>query len=74
MSPIPPASSAEVPLVDPRRQHWHDHVSWSTDNTEIIGQTPTGRATIAALRLNDALIVAARALWTGTGGHPPRDE
>ena len=48
--------------------------SWSTDGTEIIGQTPTGRTTIAGLRLNDALIVTARSLWTGTGFHPPHDE
>jgi len=34
----------------------------------------TERATIAALRLNNALIVAARGLWTGTGLHPPHGE
>jgi hypothetical protein len=66
-----PDSGAEVPLFDPRRQHWSEHFSWSTDGTEIIGQTSTGRATIVALRLNDALIIAARALWTGIGLHPP---
>ena len=71
---IDPASGAEVLLFDPRRQRWHEHFSWSTDGTEIIGQTHTGRATIAALRLNDALSVAARSLWTGTGVQPPRDE
>jgi len=32
------------------------------------------RADLAAPRLNDALSVAARALWTGTGVHPPQDE
>lgn len=48
--------------------------SWSTGGTEIIGQTPTGRVTIAALRLNEALIVAARSFWIGTGVHPPQDE
>lgn len=68
-----PDSGAEVPLFDPRRQPWSEHFSWSTDGTEIIGQTSTGRATIVALRLNDALLVAARALWTGTGLHPPQD-
>jgi HNH endonuclease len=70
---LDPSSGTEVLLFDPRRQRWHEHFSWSTDGTEIIGQTPTGRAPIAALRLNDALIVAARSLWTGTGLHPPQD-
>ena len=69
-----PVSATEVPLFNPRRQQWHEHFFWSTDGTEIIGQTPTGRATIAALKLNDVLIVAARSLWTGMGFHPPRDE
>src|SRR5262245_37577958 len=71
---VDPASGAEVPLFDPRRQPWHEHFSWNTDSTEIIGQTPIGCATIAALRLNDVLIMAARSLWTGTGLHPPHDE
>jgi hypothetical protein len=71
---LDPASGLEAPLFNPRQQRWHEHFFWSTDSTEIIGQTPTGRATIAALRLNDVLIVAARALWTGTGLHPPQDE
>ena len=71
---IDPESGAEVPLFNPRRQRWHEHFSWSTDGTEIIGQTATGRATIAALGLNNALIVAARSLWTGMGLHPPQGE
>ena len=71
---LDPSSGIEVPLFDPRRQRWHEHFSWSPDGTEVIGQTPTGRATIAARGLNDALIVAARSLWTGTGLHPPQDE
>jgi hypothetical protein len=71
---IDPVTGAEVPLFDPRRQSWQEHFSWSADNTEIIGQTATGRATITALKLNDALIVAARALWTGTSLHPPQEE
>ena len=41
--------------------------------TEIIGLTATGRATIAALRLNNPEIVAARSLWVQAGWHPPRD-
>jgi len=71
---IDPESGAEVPLFDPRHQRWLDHFSWSPDGTEIMGRTPTGRATIVALRLNDALIVGARSLWAGMGVHPPQDE
>jgi hypothetical protein len=69
-----PDSSIPVPLFDPRRQRWNDHFAWSSDGTEIIGLSPTGRATIAALKMNDPLIVSARSLWVGIGAHPPRDE
>lgn len=70
---IDPVSATAVPLFHPRRQRWDEHFSWSANGTEIIARTPTGRATIAALKLNDTLIVAARALWAGTGLHPPHD-
>src|SRR5215207_2156717 len=53
---LDPTSGTEVTLFDPRRQRWSEHFVWSTDGIEIIGQTATGRATVAALRLNDALI------------------
>jgi hypothetical protein len=33
--------------------------------------TATGRATIAALRLNNPETVAARSLWVQAGWHPP---
>jgi hypothetical protein len=70
---LDPESGAEAPLFDPRQQHWHEHFAWSADGTEIIGRTPTGRVTVAALRLNDALIVGTRSLWVGVGVHPPQD-
>ena len=44
-----------------------------TDGELIIGKTPVGRATIAALGMNDPLIVAARALWVRGGWWPPQD-
>jgi hypothetical protein len=71
---IDPVSATEVSLFDPRQQRWHEHFSWSTDSTELIGRTPTRRATISALRVSDALIGGARSLWTDMGVHPPRDE
>nr|WP_277882007.1 hypothetical protein [Leptolyngbya sp. FACHB-541] len=37
----------------------------------VEGQTPVGRATIAALRMNNSVIVAARSRWVISGWHPP---
>lgn len=68
-----PESGADVTLFNPRLQHWSDHFAWSEDSTTLIGLTPSGRATIDALRLNHPLIVVARSIWVGTGLHPPED-
>ena len=64
-------SGQETALFHPRQQHWSEHFAWSADGTTIIGVTPTGRATIAALQLNHPLIVAARFIWVGACLHPP---
>jgi len=69
-----PESDTVVSLFDPRHQNWKEHFTWSTDGTEIVGLTPTGRATILALEINDPLIVSARGLLVGMGLHPPRDK
>lgn len=70
---IDPVSATPALLFHPRQQQWDEHFSWSADGTEIIGQTPTGRATVAALSMNAPLIVGARALWVGMGAHPPHN-
>jgi hypothetical protein len=62
-----------VRLFDPRRQVWVDHFGWSTEGDVIVGRTSTGRATIAALRLNRAEIVEARRGWVIAGWHPPEE-
>ena len=59
-------------LFNPRMQNWFDHFRWDGDGVHMIGLTPTGRATIAALHLSDdrdALIV--RELWVAAGWFPP---
>jgi hypothetical protein len=68
-----PHSGEIVRLFDPRRQTWSDHFSWSTEGDLILGNTPTGRATIAAVRLNRAELVEARRGWVIAGWHPPKD-
>ena len=68
---IDPETGISVPLFNPRTQVWTEHFSWSDDGTSIIGQTPTGRATVVALSLNTELRIRARALWVEAGWHPP---
>lgn len=70
---IDPESGAEVPLFNPRRQHWGEHFAWNTEGTKILGLTATGRATVVALEMNDPLIVGARSLWVTMGAHPPHN-
>lgn len=60
-----------VPLFNPRRQVWSEHFQWSATGTVIIGLTACGRATIYALKLNNAVIVKARTRWVSAGWHPP---
>lgn len=66
-----PITGEIVPLFNPRTQAWAEHFAWSPDGTHIIGLTAIGRATVVALRMNDALRVAARWRWVSVGWHPP---
>ena len=68
-----PATGEVVRLFDPRRQEWSEHFMWTTSGDEIIGITPTGRATLEALQLNRPVLVYARWLWVKWGRHPPED-
>jgi hypothetical protein len=61
----------QVSLFHPRRQCWADHFIWSADDLEIIGLTPTGRATVIALQLNRAEVVNLRRILLAFGEHPP---
>lgn len=60
-----------VPLFNPRQQSWQEHFTWVNGGTHIAGLTPTGRATVIALRLNNEYITEARALWIDSNWHPP---
>jgi hypothetical protein len=60
---VDPHSGRSVALFHPRKQVWHDHFRWSRSNTVVIeGTTPTGRATVQRLQMNDPRIVRARKL------------
>ncbi len=62
-----------VPLFNPRTQTWGEHFAWANGGTHIIGLTECGRATVAALRLNNEYVVEARSLWIARDWHPPSD-
>jgi len=67
------ATGAKVTLFNPRTQKWFQHFAWDNGGTQIIGLSPTGRATIEALKLNNPYIVPARRLWVLAGWHPPKE-
>jgi hypothetical protein len=68
---VDPQTGDEARLFHPRQHSWQAHFTWSTDGLRIIGLTPTGRATVNTLDMNNAQIVKSRILWVGAGWHPP---
>jgi hypothetical protein len=53
-----PDSGELVRLFNPRIQDWADH--FQIDGARIMGQTPTGRATVEFLQLNSPLRILER--------------
>jgi hypothetical protein len=70
-SAVDPTTQTNVPLFHPQIQRWIEHFAWSIDGTEIIGLSPTGRATIAALRMNRPAMTRVRRMWFVLAEHPP---
>ena len=71
---VDPQSDREVRLYNPRTQIWSHHFRWSEDGLRILGATPTGRATVALLRLSDdETALEVRRYWVLAGWHPPTD-
>ena len=66
-----PGSRKNVPLYHPRKQKWNDHFVWNEDCTQIIGITPTGRATVNLLNLNREGVVNLRQILYKAKKHPP---
>ncbi|MFQ5435257.1 MAG: HNH endonuclease [Anaerolineae bacterium] len=62
-----------VPLFHPRQDVWSEHFQWVNGGIHIAGLTPTGRATVAALHMNNEYVVESRALWIARDWHPPTD-
>ena len=69
-SGLDPLTKHNVALFHPRLQSWSDHFEWN--GVMVEGRTPTGRATVATLNLNRAIILAIREEEIERGRHPPR--
>jgi HNH endonuclease len=64
-------SSKRVALFNPRIDNWKSHFEWAEDYTIIVGLTPTGRATVEAIKLNREPLVKLRKLLRPSGVLPP---
>jgi hypothetical protein len=67
-----PQTKRATALFHPRKQTWCDHFEWSDDGIRILGKTACGRATVAALRLNNLVAITVRRYWVEAGWHPPK--
>ena len=68
---LDPLDGAESLLYNPRTQQWQEHFAWDETYTQMIGLTPAGRATVAALNLNRPGLVNLRRLLLLIGKQPP---
>lgn len=62
---IDPESGTHAALFNPRTEHWYSHFRWN--GVLIVGLTPTARATIVVLALNDDYQIAARTALIRSG-------
>ncbi|KGE86056.1 MAG: HNH endonuclease [Phaeodactylibacter xiamenensis] len=65
-------SDKKVPIYNPRADQWKTHFAWDRNPLYLKGLTPTGRATIQALKLNRAQLISVRRILQQIHMHPPR--
>ena len=65
-----PVSRRLVRLFRPKRDNWPGHFQWDENYSLLLGLTPTGRATIEALRINRPALVLLRQYWKVVGVWP----
>jgi hypothetical protein len=66
---IDPKTGKKVWLFNPRRHKWARHFRWA--GPVVVGRTPTGRATVAVLQMNDDDRVELRQALIAEGVFPP---
>ncbi|MBI1747631.1 MAG: HNH endonuclease [Acidobacteria bacterium] len=69
LAAIDPVGGMAVPIFNPRTQIWSEHFTFA--GAAIIGLTPTGRATVELLRINDAARLIDRQSLMTAGRYPP---
>ena len=67
-----PDTNTVVRLFNPCTDNWHEHFAWSADGVKVMGLTLVGRATVAALNINNEVAVEVRRNWVLAGWHPPK--
>lgn len=72
ISALDPVSKVRVRLFHPILEMWNAHFYWEAEGLLIVGLTPSGRATVHALNMNDRERVNGRRLWISAGWHPPK--
>ena len=65
LTSIDPATGITTSLFHPRRDLWGEHFHW--DGPVLVGNTPTGRATVRCLAINHSDAVMLRELLLTEG-------
>jgi hypothetical protein len=69
---LDPDTGEWVRLFHSHQDRWAAHFVWDEDDVTLLGQTPVGRATVDALRMNRPQLLRVRRLWVRLGEHPRR--
>ena len=65
-----PETGEMVTLYHPRLDAWEAHFQVDAESGRILGKMPTGRATVACLRMNSEAQLLARYQWIRPGVFP----
>lgn len=60
---VDPESDEVVTLFHPRRENWHAHFELDLLTGRIEGLSPSGRATVRLLQMNDVRRIELRQKW-----------
>lgn len=62
-----PDTGEQAALFHPRTDEWNKHFCYNAETRCVVGQMPTGRATVKRLRINNSFQLAARRVWRVAG-------